>query len=186
MAYIERLKNNNFVGQSRDHGTPEFMPGLMQQRNIFLKTFSHTYYFSYSSGERKRKFMKQREVLKEPRKTVDMAVGFELDALRNLRLTGSIRRERNQGKMILTFKERLYAFFKCVSNPLSLLHKAFLPDCDFRPPKRLDNLFNPNMNNIDAIDYQKFDFCGENDGVLMRYSAEFPRLSPAFESKTDV
>ena len=62
-----------------------------------IKTFDHTYYFSYSSGERKKKYMKNREVLKEPTKTTSLSAGFDLDALQNLRLTGRIRKEKNLG-----------------------------------------------------------------------------------------
>ena len=36
-------------------------------------------------------------------------------------------------------------------------------------PNHLDNLFNPAMNNIEAIDYSDFDL-HNGDGVLPRYS----------------
>ena len=67
--YVERVKLIQFQKESHDHGLVEFMPGLMQQRNVLLKTFDHTFYFSYSSGERKRKYTKGKEFYTEPKKT---------------------------------------------------------------------------------------------------------------------
>ena len=67
--YVDRVKDSNLAKVSHDHGLVEFMPGLMEQRNVLLKTYGHTYYFSYTSGERKRKFAKSKEVYSEPKKT---------------------------------------------------------------------------------------------------------------------
>jgi hypothetical protein len=71
----------------------------------------------------------------------------------------------------------VYSAFKCLSNVLSINHKINLPPCNFKQPKKLDNLFNPDMNNASAIDYQSYDMADENDGVLARWTTEFPRLS---------
>ena len=69
-------------------------------------------------------------------------------------------------------------------NPLSLYHKLFLPNfTSYKQPKYLDNLFNPNMNNVTAIDYANYDQTLDNDGVLPRYSMEYPRLSSRYLSK---
>ena len=161
------------------------MPGLMQQRNIILKTFDHTYYFSYSSGERNRKYMKRREVLTEPEKTSNMSMGFDMDTLQNLRLTGQTKKEKNDGVKVMSFKESLYAFWKCLQNPISINNKVNVPALEFKQPRRLDNLFNPDMNNVTAIDYQSYDAQDENDGVLARWSTEFPRLANNYQSKAD-
>jgi hypothetical protein len=53
----------------------------------------------------------------------------------------------------------------------------------YQPPKHLDNLFNPNMNNVTAIDYQNKDIT-ESDGVLPRWCQEYPRMSSNFRDKT--
>jgi hypothetical protein len=86
---------NDTPTASHDHGLPEFMPGLMQQRNAMIKTYDHTYYFSYSSGERKMKFLKNREGWSEPAKTTNLSAGFDLDTLQNLRLNGKTKKEKN-------------------------------------------------------------------------------------------
>lgn len=53
---------------------------------------------------------------------------------------------------------RIYAFFRCVLNPLSIYHKLFLPNfTGYKQPRHLNNLFNPSMNNATAIDYANYD-----------------------------
>ncbi len=41
------------------------------------------------------------------------------------------------------------------------------------------------MNNLNSIDYQNYDMSTETDGVLARWSQEFPRLSPLYQTKDD-
>ena len=41
------------------------------------------------------------------------------------------------------------------------------------------------MNNLTAIDYQLSDHSVDQDGVLARWSQEFPRLSAAYRTKAD-
>lgn len=53
MEYINRLADNDFAGVSYDYSIPEFPPGVMQQRNVLMKTYERTYYFALSSGEKK-------------------------------------------------------------------------------------------------------------------------------------
>ena len=73
---------------------------------------------------------------------------------------------------------------RCLLNPLSVYHKLFLPNFQFyQQPKYLNNLFNPDMNNVTAIDYANYDQTLDNDGVLARWTTEFPRLSARYLSK---
>lgn len=51
-------------------------------------------------------------------------------------------------------------------------------------PYHLNNLFNPEMNNINAIDYRSLD-PADADGVLSRYTQEYPRQATSFRKKTD-
>lgn len=41
------------------------------------------------------------------------------------------------------------------------------------------------MNNITSIDYQNFDQTTDQDGVMARWSQEFPRISPSYKTKAD-
>ena len=80
--------------------------------------------------------------------------------------------------------DRIYSFFRCLLNPLSVYHKLFLPNfLHYQQPKYLNNLFNPNMNNVVSIDYANYDQTRDNDGVLSRWTTEFPRLSHHYVSK---
>ena len=53
LEYIQRISENNFMTTSHDHAMPEFPPAVFEQRNVLLKTFESTYYFSISTGEKK-------------------------------------------------------------------------------------------------------------------------------------
>lgn len=54
---------------------------------------------------------------------------------------------------------------------------------DVRPPmKQLNNLLNPDMNSIGAIDYVNKDEMEDNDTCIARRSSEFPRLANDFVS----
>lgn len=105
-----------------------------------------------------------------------MALGFDSDIIQNLKLVGSIRKIKNQGKQRLESWDRVYAFFRCLFNPLSVTTKLFNPNFTrYIQPKYLDNLFNPEMNNVTAIDYANYDSTIESDGVLSRWTTEYPR-----------
>ena len=41
------------------------------------------------------------------------------------------------------------------------------------------------MNNVVALDYANYDHTTDNDGVLARFSTEFPRLAMNYKSKAD-
>ena len=66
--------------------------------------------------------------------------------------------------------EWIGSFFKTFSNVISVWDKLFLSNyTDYKPPVHLNNLFNPNMNNLMAIDYQNKDIT-DSDGVLPRWT----------------
>jgi len=46
-------------------------------------------------------------------------------------------------------------------------------------------MFNPSMNNVEAIDYDNHEWFTDSDGVVGRWFQEFPRMSPDFVTKTD-
>ena len=84
----------------------------------------------------------------------------------------------------MTSWDRIYMFFRWIFNPLSIYHKLFLQNfTSFKQPKYLNNLFNPNMNNLTALDYQNQHHVDDNDGILSRWSTEYPRLSMKYTSK---
>ena len=64
-----RLQSHKYVGTSLDYGMPELVPDQMEKLNEKLLTHEHTYYFSYTTGERNRTKNKVREVFNEPKKT---------------------------------------------------------------------------------------------------------------------
>jgi len=53
------------------------------------------------------------------------------------------------------------------------------------PGDYLDNIKNPNMNNITSIDYTVKDLTFDSDLVLPRWSQEYPKISSAYQSKLD-
>lgn len=69
-----------------------------------------------------------------------------------------------------TISEIIGSFLKTFTNVISVWDKIFLTSyTDFKPPVHLSNLFNPNMNNVMAIDYCNKDLT-ESDGVLPRWT----------------
>mmetsp|Transcript_27639 Transcript_27639/g.36901 ORF Transcript_27639/g.36901 Transcript_27639/m.36901 type:complete len:141 (+) Transcript_27639:1590-2012(+) len=103
-----------------------------------------------------------------------------------MRLLGQVRQFKHGAKQLLGTWDRIYSFFRQFLNPISVYHKAFLPNfTTYKPPVHLDNLFNPNMNNATSIDYANYDFTRDNDGVLSRHTMEYPRLSINYRSKAD-
>jgi hypothetical protein len=51
--------------------------------------------------------------------------------------------------------------------------------------KFLNNMMNPNMNNVNAIDYANKDWIEDNDFCISRKSSEFPRLSNKYTNYFD-
>ena len=86
----------------------------------------------------------------------------------------------------MTLWDRIYSFFRCVLNPISIWHKLLVPNLHhYRQPRYLNNLFNPDMNNVMSLDYANYDYVHDHDGVLPRFTTEFPRLSANYLSKAD-
>lgn len=56
-AYIRRVWDSNIMSETNCLGLQEMTPAVFQLYNERIKTHDHTYYFSHSTGERK----KQRE-----------------------------------------------------------------------------------------------------------------------------
>ena len=115
-----------------------------------------------------------------------MGLGFDADVIQNLKLNGSVNKVKRQGRKKMGTWDRIYTFFRQISNPLSIWHKFYLPNyTGYKQPRYLNNLFNPSMNNVMAMDYANYDHTGDNDGILSRFSTEFPRLSMLYRSKAD-
>ena len=92
LEYIDRISRSKFGESSHDHAVPEMVPEVIMQRNALMKTHENTFYFSISSGERKQRFLKNREYFKEPEKLTKVALGFDSNVIRNLRLLGSTKK----------------------------------------------------------------------------------------------
>jgi hypothetical protein len=105
-------------------------------------------------------------------------------------LLGDIRKIKIRGRGKHTrysWFEYICSLLKTLLNPLTILTKSYVNFLvDFKPPNRLNNLFNPNMNNVEAIDFESHAHTVDTDGVVSRWTCEFPRLSSRFKSKADV
>lgn len=68
--------------------------------------------------------------------------------------------------------ERLLMALKVAGNFVSVNNKVFYENQLHIPPPAsfLDNLLNPNMNNINEFDYTNTDISQESDYVLSRWS----------------
>ena len=89
--YLVRLQSHDLVGTSLDYALPELVPEQMEKYNEKIQTYAHTYYFSYTTGERNRTAKKLREVLAEPKRTTEQLLGFDSDVIKNIKLHGSVR-----------------------------------------------------------------------------------------------
>lgn len=119
-----------------------------------LETFPHTFYFSITSGERNNFKQSRLELITEPSKISKRCVGFDLEITEHLKVHGSVDSYPSKPKSRLTLYEWVCSFLKTFTNPISVWDKLFLSAyTDFKPPVHLSNLFNPNMNNLMAIDY---------------------------------
>lgn len=111
-------------------------------------------------------------------------MGFDLDIQQNLAMTGTAD-ARPQKLDPVTHFEWLGSFVKTLAQPISLWCKIYLDQMtDYKPACHLNNLFNANMNNAMAIDYANKIQTG-TDGVLSRWTQEFPRTSPHYKTKRD-
>ena len=183
---MDRLYRHDLMEQSLDISIVEFAPEYMETFNQKIKTNESTYYFSYTTGERNRtRATALEEVLKEPQKSTEIMLGFDSDLVQNLKLFGSTRKPGNQRKPLTIF-DRIGAYAKGVYNPVSIWNKAYMQNnLDYATKPSLNNLFNPNMNNIEAIDYSNKSQQNDSDGVIPRWSQEFPRLRTSYKTKFD-
>ena len=116
-----------------------------------------------------------------------MALGFDSDVIQNLKLLGNARKYKRGARQSMTTWDRIYAFFRWFLNPINTNHKILLPNLtNYKPPVYLNNLFNPNMNNVTALEYSNYDMTQDNDGVLSRHTTEYPRLSYKYRTKSDI
>lgn len=76
---------------------------------------------------------------------------------------------------------------KSLFNPIAVFAGVFSENyLEFRPPKdEFNNLLNPDMNNVEAIDYLNKDWTSHHDTLLPRYAQEFPRMSTKYKTKKD-
>lgn len=83
---------------------------------------------------------------------------------------GEVNSHPSIPKSQVTLFEWAGSFLKTYTNVISVWDKLFLSSyTDYKPPAPLNNLFNPNMNNLMAIDYCNKEIT-ESDGVLPRWS----------------
>ena len=131
-----------------------------------------TYYFSYSSGIKNRNKTKNREMLREPKKMSDIAVGFDLDVDSNMTYTEDPISVKERPRQEVTIKDRVFAFFKVLFNLVSINNKVFYENqhhikC---PAGYLNNLLNSNMNNAMSLDYANKDITDDSDFILPRWT----------------
>ena len=84
-------------------------------------------------------------------------LGFDCDLIKNIKLHGSVKQERRHGQKQCTLFDRIGAVIKRSINPVHIANKIMVPVWHYEPKRNLSNLFNPNMNNLTAIDYQLHD-----------------------------
>lgn len=75
--------------------------------------------------------------------------------------------------------DRILTTTKYLANVVSINNKVFFENClHVRcPADYINNIKNPNMNNVTAIDYANKDLCHDSDYILPRWSTEYPRLA---------
>jgi len=78
-------------------------------------------------------------------------------------------------------------FFKVVTNPVTLYCRLWSDSFTFyEPVEHLSNLKNSSMNNLSAIDYANRDLTEDSDGVLPKWTEEYPRLASNYLSKAEI
>lgn len=82
--FITRVFNDPIISETNCLADTDTNPNLQSNCNQYIKTFEHTYYFSISTGDRKRNKTKMREVFKEPKKTIKQNLNFDMDVLANI------------------------------------------------------------------------------------------------------
>ena len=180
--FMRRVRDQAYTRNSQDHATAEFSPKLYQHLNAKIKTCPQTYYFAITSSERQRVQRPRFEIIEEPEISSYKAQGFDTDIADNLHINGKAHKGPQRFKG--TLKQYLWTIYTQLKNPAGIYAKLFLNSfTDYRPPAHLNNLFNSNMNDLMAIDYANREVT-DCDGILPRWSQEYPRLSAEFKTKT--
>lgn len=156
------------------------------KQNNYIKTFDHTYYFAMSSGYRKNNRTKQRELFKEPVKLGCSGLGFDSEVRSHLAYKNTTKKiERRDGRNPVTFWENLESWGKTLGNLLNIFSKASAEIQNRQKPwvKHLSLNDNPNMNNVDSIDFAIRDWIEDTDFLLPRICQEYPKFNLNFKSK---
>ena len=164
----------------------EMIPPKYKEYNKMFNTHECTYYFAHATGERKREKEKSRETLKEPRKLAQRVMGFASDVKERVKYRNNTGELKRRTKETLSLYEMIGIIFKLGMNPLSLEQKVSF-DILFGTDWSIDylsNIHNPEMNNVTAIDHATRDFIDDTDYLLNRMTAEFPRLSSGYKTKS--
>ena len=187
LQYIKRVWESDVLYNTKDYALPEFCPVHMKDVNALIDSSmsEKTYYFSYSSGIKNRNKTKNREMLKEPKKLSDIALGFDLDVERNMTYTEDPISVKERPRRQVSIIDRVFAFFKVLFNVVSINNKVFYENqhhikC---PAGYLNNLLNSNMNNVMSLDYANKDITDDSDFILPRWTQEYPKLASYYQSK---
>lgn len=125
LEYIRRVMNTDTLYHSKDYALADFVPHNMKELNAKLEMCDETYYFSLAAGIRNRKIVKQREMLKEPMKTVRLSTGYDINFGENVRLYEDLRKVRSKAKNNIGFIDRILTTLKIAYNPLSFSMNVF-------------------------------------------------------------
>ena len=76
-------------------------------------------------------------------------------------------------------------YLKIAFNVINFYHKSLFDNhhCKNLNIEHLNNLSNPSMNNLLAIDFAMRDYIDDTDLILPRICAEFPRISSDYTSR---
>ena len=108
-----------------------------------------------------------------------MALGYDADIADNLKFTGQSSKVSKRPNERTNLKDKILTNFKVLGNFVSVHNKVFYEDQRHMPPPAdyLNNLLNPNMNEVTAIDHANYDFTHDSDLILPRWSQEYPKFA---------
>jgi len=184
LEYIQRVRKlDSLYKRDADFSLVDMMPGNQKHFNSHLITFDNTFYFSISTALRGNRKTKAKEILREPKKLTDRALGFDLDVDLHITFNQSHRKAERKVEPI-SYINRVCAYVKLSTNFLSFFTSNMYQNYhDFLPPaSHLDNL-KVDSNSLFAIDYANKDWTHDHDSILTRRSQEFPRFAGNFKSK---
>lgn len=112
---------------SKDYALAEFCPVHMKDSNVLINSgiSDKTYYFSYAAGVKDKHRMKARERLREPSKTTELGIGFDIDTHQHIKYSNSSAKVPKRPKKELSLYERLCMTAKVVGNFVSINNKVF-------------------------------------------------------------